>query len=182
MELTLTPPPSETVADLEWKSARVIAEFEKQGELARCEAVIERGLTTFYEVGTALLKIRDARLYRASHATFEEYCRERWQFKKSQAYRLIEAAEVVGNLSPMGDKPTSERQVRPLAGLAPEHQQAAWERAVEESYGEQPTAAKVEEVAKTITQVINERRKAFEPAEPAGGGPTRPGAVVTRRA
>ena len=39
--------------------------------LAECEAVIERGLATFVEVGRALLHIRDERLYRAAHRTFE---------------------------------------------------------------------------------------------------------------
>ncbi len=33
---------------------------------------------TFYEVGNALLQIRDERLYRQTHSTFEEYCREKW--------------------------------------------------------------------------------------------------------
>lgn len=36
------------------------------------EAIIERGLATFVEVGTALAEIRDNRLYRESHGTFEE--------------------------------------------------------------------------------------------------------------
>ena len=39
-------------------------------ELERCEATIEAGLQTFVEVGTALLKIREGRLYRATHRTF----------------------------------------------------------------------------------------------------------------
>jgi hypothetical protein len=30
--------------------------------------------------GTALLEVRDRRLYRETHATFEDYCRERWRF------------------------------------------------------------------------------------------------------
>ena len=42
--------------------------------LAELELVIERGLKTFVEVGAALLGIRDGRLYRETHATFEDYC------------------------------------------------------------------------------------------------------------
>ena len=47
--------------------------------LAECEDVINRGLATFVEVGNALLRIRDERLYRAEFGTFEAYCRQRWQ-------------------------------------------------------------------------------------------------------
>lgn len=45
--------------------------------LTQNEAVIERGRRAFVEVGTALAQIRDSRLYRQSHDTFEAYCRER---------------------------------------------------------------------------------------------------------
>jgi hypothetical protein len=50
-----------------------------QKALAQCEGVIERGMKSFIEVGTALLKIRDERLYRENYGTFEEYCRKRWK-------------------------------------------------------------------------------------------------------
>ena len=39
---------------------------------------IERGLETLVEVGNGLMQIRDGRLYQETHATFEEYCKERW--------------------------------------------------------------------------------------------------------
>jgi hypothetical protein len=81
-------------------------------------------------VGTALLQIRDERLYRATHATFEEYCRQRWQWSRIHVHRQIEAARVAENLVPMGTKPTSERQVRPLTQLEPEEQKEAWQEAV----------------------------------------------------
>ncbi len=86
--------------------------------LADCEAVIERGLNTFVEVGAALMEIRDARLYRASHGDFDTYCAGRWGMKRAHAYRLIESSEIVGALSPIGDTPTPETEsqevLRPL--------------------------------------------------------------------
>jgi hypothetical protein len=82
--------------------------------LADCEAVIERGLTTFVEVGEALATIRDARLYKDTHGTFEDYCRERWGFSRRHSNRLIEAAEVVGILGPIGPTVTNEGQARAL--------------------------------------------------------------------
>ncbi len=117
-------------------------------QLERCEAVIERGQKTFYEVGMALKTIRDARLYRDTHKTFEEYCRERWGFERAQAYRFIESSSVIANLSPTGDKPKSEREARPLTSLKPSEQVEAWERAVETAPGGKVTAAHVENVVK----------------------------------
>jgi hypothetical protein len=123
-------------------------------ELATCERIIERGLRTFLEVGSALLKIRDLRLYRNEYATFEDYYRERWSLERSQVYRLMDAAEVTRNLqsSPMGEVPlpSNERQARPLTKLKdPEEQRKAWERAVTTSAG-RVTAAHVEQVVKEM--------------------------------
>jgi hypothetical protein len=38
-------------------------------ELAECEKTIERGLVTFYQVGNALLRIREGRLFRPAHTS-----------------------------------------------------------------------------------------------------------------
>lgn len=40
--------------------------------LASCEQRIERGLKTFIDVGQALAEIRDSRLYKGTHETFED--------------------------------------------------------------------------------------------------------------
>jgi hypothetical protein len=81
--------------------------------LRELEDVIERGLATFVEVGEALLEIRDTRLYRATHATFEAYCRDRWRMGREYAHRLIEASQVV-SLLPVGNTVSSERVAREL--------------------------------------------------------------------
>src|SRR5512135_1315685 len=88
-------------------------------KLRECETIIDRGLATFVEVGTALLEIRDLRLYRATHGTFELYCRERWGISRVHAHRMIEAARVAENLLPTGNIPANERQARTLAVLTP---------------------------------------------------------------
>lgn len=66
--------------------------------LENCERVIQSGMDTFMEVGGALTVIRDQRLYRASHKTFEEYCREKWDMTGRRARQLCAAAGVVRNL------------------------------------------------------------------------------------
>jgi len=101
--------------------------------LETLERVIERGLATFVEVGQALIEIRDQRLYRATHTSFEDYCLERWGFRRAHAHRLIQSVEVLEALSPMGDSPVSERQARELTPLLrePERMRAAWSQARE---------------------------------------------------
>lgn len=88
-----------------------------RAELEHYEAIIQRGIETFYEVGTALLAIRDKRLYRETHGTFEEYCRDRWGMAASRARQLIAASEVVHQLESVTNVtlPQNEFQTRTLA-------------------------------------------------------------------
>jgi len=132
--------------------------LEQRAELQRCERVIQSGLETFELVGNALLSVRDSKLYRETHGTFEDYCREKWAIERAHAHRLIGAAKVVANLSPTGDTPKTERQARPLTKLEPEQQKEAWTAAVEASGG-QPTAKHVEAAVEQIQQRESEPEK-----------------------
>lgn len=78
--------------------------------LAEAEAKIERGLSTFWEVGNALMQIRDERLYRSDFQTFEDYCQQRWGMTRRRANQLVEAAQM-GTMVPI----ENERQARALA-------------------------------------------------------------------
>ncbi|MGI8656370.1 MAG: hypothetical protein ACR2LC_14280 [Pyrinomonadaceae bacterium] len=99
--------------------------------LATHETTVKAGLQTFYEVGSALLAIREGKLYRQDFATFEDYCHKRWGFVASRARQLIGAAEVVANLESVTDVTLSnEAQARVIAPLMPESQQAVWRFAV----------------------------------------------------
>lgn len=121
-------------------------------ELLRYEAVIKRGLESFLDVGRALMAIRDAKLYRGTHSTFEEYVGERWGISRSYAHRTISAAQVVENLLPIGNiLPANEAQARPLARLEPDQQVEAWTDAVEDSGGK-PTQAHVEKAVAKFTE------------------------------
>lgn len=112
-------------------------------DLADCELTIEAGQQSFIDVGRALLKIRDSRLYRASHATFESYCKTRWGIERRMAYRLMDGSEVVKNLCPTGHIPATERVTRPLTKLEPEQQRDAWAKANEKAAAEdRPVTAK----------------------------------------
>jgi hypothetical protein len=116
-------------------------------DLATLEGIIERGLSTFVDVGTALAEIRDRDLYQKTHATFDAYCQERFGFKRAHAYRMIEAADIRASLSPIGDTPLPirESQVRELARIEPERRAETWQAVVEE-HGPSATAAEVKQV------------------------------------
>jgi hypothetical protein len=112
--------------------------------LEQHEALIERGLQIFVEVGEALLAIRDGRLYRGVYPTFEDYCQQRWGWTRIRAYQLIQAAEVTEIVVNHGlQPPQNERQCRELARLRePEAIRETW-TALEEELGENVTAADV---------------------------------------
>jgi hypothetical protein len=105
--------------------------------LEQHEEIIESGVKSFIDVGNSLAAIRDNKLYPEEHKTFEAYCKSRWGFAKAHAYRLIESAVVVSDLSPNGGQngqlPANERQARALAESAPDAKTRAvvWKAAVE---------------------------------------------------
>jgi len=73
-----------------------------------------QGVAVFVEVGKALAKIRDGRLYRETHATFEAYCAERWGWSRVRAHQLIESSEVAKMLTMVNTRPpATERTARP---------------------------------------------------------------------
>lgn len=109
-------------------------------ELERLESVIRRGVRAFVDVGNALKEIRDRRLYRDTHKTFEDYCQNRWGIQRAYAHRMISSAETVEliRMSPMGDiLPAVERQVRELVRLPDVGDRVeAWGRVVERAGGD----------------------------------------------
>lgn len=133
------------------------ADLRAQRRLVELEGVIQGGLQTFVDVGQALLEIRTQRLYRYSNggefATFEDYCRDRWQMGRAYANRIIEATEVHAALAPIGATPRTESQARELAPVlrerGPEVLRETWAAVVEQTNGH-PTAAAVREVVAAV--------------------------------
>ena len=125
--------------------------------LEQCESRIEKGIDAFLEVGDALLTIRDKRLYRATHPTFELYCQERWSIERRRAYQLISAARVIRNVQDDlsvnrgTHSPVTERQLRPLTGLEPAAQRTIWAQVIQENPDGDITGAKVQEIVDRVT-------------------------------
>jgi hypothetical protein len=119
---------------------------------------MEEGLEGFLKVGKSLLEIRDSRLYRSSHDTFDSYCRDRWALSLSRCNQLIGAVTVHDHLTTAfpEDIPlladTNEHMLRPLTGLSEELQTAAWQlvREIEEH----PNGKTIQETVTAIKDAI----------------------------
>lgn len=123
-------------------------------ELEQLENVIKKNIGAFYEVGRALMEIRDKGLYRdvLGFDTFEAYCKARWDFNRAHAYRLMDSVKVINNVSESETKkPVNLEQTRPLAKLEPDQQREAWQKAVETAPEGKVTAAHVSKVVKEVT-------------------------------
>lgn len=114
--------------------------------LEECERVIARGAQTFMEVGTALQRIRDGRLYLDTHENFPTYCKDRWGFSDNYAHKLVAAASVARVV----DADLSERAARELTGLDKREVKAVVEKAREIGDG-QLTAGTIRK-AKALTR------------------------------
>lgn len=143
----------------------------ERSQLATCEAVIAQGFKTFIEVGNALAEIRDAKLYRLTYGTFEEYCQEKWGMGQRHANRLIAAADVADDLGPIGPTlPTSESVLRPLTSLEPEARREVWQQATASAPNGKVTQAHVE-ATKADYQHRTQPQRTYESAIPAVSPP-----------
>ena len=120
---------------------------EEAHDLAVLEGIVSRCKQSFESAGVALARIRDGRLYRKTHSTFEDYCAERWGWQRAHAYRLIEFAEI--KMSPIGDKIANEAQARELAKLDPERRVEVLQAA--SVNGAALTAKAIREAAESIS-------------------------------
>lgn len=135
--------------------------------LEELERIIHTNFLAFYKVGCALKEIRTLKLYRATHDTFELYCREMWDMAKRNVYHLIAASKVMDVLSANREQnekvnncalsemiPINEAQTRPLTRLeTPKQQIEAWSKAVETAPNGRITAKHVSEIVADILSV-----------------------------
>ncbi|MHC5862760.1 hypothetical protein [Nostoc sp.] len=69
---------------------------EEESDRLYLERRVERAV---FEAGKALAQLRDRRLYRSTHKTFEDYCRDRFGHSRQKSNYLIAAADVYENLT-----------------------------------------------------------------------------------
>ncbi|NDJ25772.1 hypothetical protein GS682_30145 [Nostoc sp. B(2019)] len=68
---------------------------QEQSDRLHLERKVERA---FFEAGKALAQLRDRRLYRSTHRTFEEYCRDRFGYTHRRVNYLIAGSVVFDNI------------------------------------------------------------------------------------
>lgn len=132
---------------------RPLSDVERR-DFIRLEAGVRRDLRAFIRAGMALLEIKRRKLYREKFHTFDDYCHAVWGWKRSQAYRMLDAADICAKMFHLGDVPlpTNERQVRPLRGLSGEKATKAWKLAVSKAKGKEPTGALVQASVSEVSQ------------------------------
>ncbi len=132
---------------------------EEKAEFERLDTIVKIGLKGYIEVGAALMKIRDQKLWRAGNfKTWEDYCKNVEGFSRAHAHRLIGASQCVTeiqNLSDFSIKPDNESQVRPLFRLENiEDRRHVWDAIVmmiEDGYlSSRITAETVHEMVNTL--------------------------------
>jgi hypothetical protein len=124
----------------------------EQASFFPCEEVIRMGWSSFVDAGMALAQIRNARLYRDDYDSFEDYCRDKWQYGRNYVDGMISAAQLFTHLMTNChcQKPQHESQLRPLIGLTAEQAQAAWENAVDQAGKKNITAAPVKKAVREL--------------------------------
>lgn len=139
------------LSEAEEAAVEVLEELteEEASERHRLELKVERA---FFEAGVALREIRDRRLYRSTHKTFEDYVKQRFGYSRVSAHYKIAAASVVENLLTNGEQilPTSERQVRDIIKHSPESQCFIWSQGIEEAGGQVPTSRIVKGIVERL--------------------------------
>jgi hypothetical protein len=156
---------------------------EEVQELDQLDGIIEKGMGTFNEVGSALAKVLEKKLYR-EFGTFEDRVKKKYGMTRQRAYQLIEAAKAMGELKEMStvvdisQLPQNEAQVRPLLRLKEAKDRAqAWKDALGACADSKPVSSDVEEAVNALLKK-NGKKPSLErkPAVLADGGEI-PGAL-----
>ncbi|MBD2309728.1 hypothetical protein H6G17_30380 [Chroococcidiopsis sp. FACHB-1243] len=139
---------------METTQVKILEELTHDEERNRAQLEL-RVEQAFYQAGKALAELRERRLYRSTHKTFEAYCRDRFGFTRQAANYLIAGADIFENLTTIGCQilPTNERQVRSLSALEPEQQCQVWQQAVDLADGKVPSGR----VVKGIVEQFKEK-------------------------
>lgn len=140
--------------------------------LSQQEAVIQQYVGEYIQVGAALAIIRENRLYRESHATFEEYMSDVFDISRKHAYRLISAVNVYEFLKSKGYDilPSRESIAREMDKLQPEQILAVWEEVIKRHTERQMpiTAANINRVVRIMIYNEPEGEETEEVAEGEG--------------
>ncbi|WP_152627174.1 hypothetical protein [Streptacidiphilus melanogenes] len=95
------------------RASGLLSEVELH-DLGVCERAVENLATATWLAGKALQSIRDGKLYRHTHARFEDYVTERWEISERAAYQMIEEWPLAERLNQAYGKPVTASHIRAL--------------------------------------------------------------------
>ena len=110
---------------------------DQQDKFQELEDQIEQNILSGYKLAAALAQIRDEKLYRINgYKTFEDYCKERWDYSRSYCQRLADMNSVLTDLKEYEDSdvyPRNELQARVFVPLNKEQRVKLLEAVLKES-------------------------------------------------
>ena len=131
---------------------------KERDRLAQLEKIVDHGITTFRRVGSALVEIRNSRLYRDRFPTFEAYLKERYCLALSTATQIIASTQTAELLEQNGTQlpeGVSEAAIRPLNALGDEAlQKASWELVIATCPDRVPTQPVVSKIVRIIRNAV----------------------------
>jgi hypothetical protein len=137
-------------------------------DLGVCERAVENLATATWLAGKALQTIRDGKLYRRSHARFEDYVDERWDISERTAYQMIEEWPLAERLNQAYGKPVTASHIRALLpvttriGLDAAVELYEQLRARAQSDGVRPTASITGQIAKAVLKRAGQQAEQIE--------------------
>lgn len=141
-------------------SDRAIAISNKKRHADLCREVV-KDLSAIRSVGDKLLELHELGVFKETHKTFEAFVSELFNLERQQAYRLMDAARVTKNLSPIGDKmevPKLESQLREVA-KAPAEKQAEVVKKAAEIAAEQNRKPTAKDYKQVVGEIVFDKPK-----------------------
>lgn len=136
------------IFDRRQNGTREADDVARRARLAELTATAKRGLSAFAETGEALAAIQAEELWRLAAPTWNAWCSAELGLTERRVAQLMEAARTCSTLRETGRVPRTERVARELSGLPPEKQVDAWQEAVADAAGKEPTAEQVAKAAR----------------------------------
>tara|TARA_R100001594_G_scaffold102461_1_gene137188 strand:+ start:5602 stop:6339 length:738 start_codon:yes stop_codon:yes gene_type:complete len=128
-------------------------------EYQRLNETVREGKRAWIAMASALIEIRDRKLYRqAGYETFDDYCIEEHEFKSNYARRLMSGCDIAKKYDL-----DNEGQARAL-GRVPEQDQDEVMARVRDRQGQQISSSMIEDMH---TEIVQERANTVPPQDAA---------------
>jgi hypothetical protein len=126
---------------------------EEHDNLEQLETQIADNVKSAFTLAAALAEIREKKLYRENYKTFEEYCKQRWDYSRSYCERLADMNDVLVDLKEYEDHqvfPRNELQARVFVPLEKEQRITLFKTVLAESETDRTTASEFTKYRKKL--------------------------------